>query len=276
MLNKLWASLSALLRKSEMERELDEELRDHIERQTEQNIQLGMNKEEARTTARKAFGGLEQAKERSRDARGVRWIEELWQDLRYGARTLAKNPGFTLIALLTLALGIGANTAIFSVVNALLLRPLPYPQPERLVKVFRERPDPAKGILPSIWSYPRFEILRDQNRSFDAVAGFNQSPYNLTGTDAPELLQLEMVSAAYFPLLGVEAVIGRVFTAEENRMPGANSVALLSYGLWQRRFGGDPQVIGKTIELDRHAFTIVGALPPDFRGQSGTADVWAP
>src|SRR5262245_58971417 len=182
MLNKLKTKLRALLRRSQAERELDEELRYHIERQTDQNIRLGMSPEEARYAARRAFGGVEQAKERSRDARGVIWIEELWQDLRYGARTLAKNPGFTLIALLTLALGIGANTAIFSVVNALLLRPLPYPQPELLVKVFRERPDPAKGMLPSIWSYPRFEILRDQNRIFDAVAGFNQSPYNLTGT----------------------------------------------------------------------------------------------
>src|SRR6266508_5262099 len=203
-------------------------------------------------------------------------IADLWQDLRFGVRTLRKNPGFTLIAVLTLALGIGANTAIFSVVNALLLRPLPYRQPEQLVKVFRTQLDAAKGMLPSIWSYPRFEMLRDQNQSFAEVVGFNQSPYNLTGADAPEQLQMEMVSDGYFPLLGVEAVVGRAFTAEEERMPGANSVALLSYGLWQRRFGGEPQVIGKTIELDKQAFTIVGVLPPGFRGQSGAADVWTP
>src|SRR6266540_472768 len=153
-------------------------------------------------------------------------IADLWQDLRFGVRTLRKNPGFTLIAVLTLALGIGANTAIFSVVNALLLRPLPYRQPEQLVKVFRVQPDPAKGDLSAIWSYPRFEMLREENQSFAEVAGFNQSPYNLTGTDAPDQLQMELVSAGYFELLGVN--------------------------------------------------TIVGVLPPGFRGQSGTADVWLP
>src|SRR5262245_28970047 len=135
MLSKLKTWLRALLRKSEMERELEEELRYHIDRQTEQNIRLGMNPEEARYAARKAFGGVAQAKERSRDVRGVRWIEDMWQDLRYGGRMLMKQPSFTLIAVITLALGIGANTAVFSLVDAFMLRQLPAPDPEQLVFV---------------------------------------------------------------------------------------------------------------------------------------------
>ena len=276
MLGRIKRRLRALVRKGEMDRELDEELRFHLERQIEISVNAGMSPEEARLAALRSFGGVEQSKEQCREARGVKVVEDLWQDVRYGVRMLAKKPGFTFIAVLALALGLGANTAIFSVVNALLLRPLPYRQPEQLVKVFQAQPDPAQGMLPSLWSYPRFEILRDQNQSLAAVAGFNQSPYNLTGTDAPERLQVEMVSANYFPLLGVGAVAGRTFTAEEDRAPGASTAALLGYGLWQRRFGGDPQVVGKTIELDKQSFTVVGVLPPGFRGQSGTADVWLP
>jgi putative ABC transport system permease protein len=200
--------------------------------------------------------------------------DEMFQDLRFGWRMLWRSPVLSLVAVLSLALGIGANTAIFSVINALLLRPLPYRAPEQLVKVLQAQPDPALGRSPSNWSYPRFEMLRDQSQSFAAVAGFAQQPYNLTGTDAPERLQVEMVSASYFPLLGVEAVTGRTFTADEDRTPGTNLAALLSFGLWQRRFGGDAQVIGKTIELEKHVFTVVGVLPPGFRGQNGTADAW--
>ena len=203
-------------------------------------------------------------------------MDTLLHDIRYGLRLMARKPGFTFIAIITLALGIGANTAIFSVVNAVLLRPLPYPKPEQLVKVFQAAPSSEKGAAPTLWSYPRFEVLRDNSHSLAAVAACNQAGFSLTGTDEPERLQAELVSANYFPLLGLAPIAGRAFTEEEDRKGDAKAVAVLGYALWQRRFGGDPQAIGNTIELDKHAFTIVGVMPAGFNGQQGTAQVWIP
>jgi putative ABC transport system permease protein len=203
-------------------------------------------------------------------------METLLQDFRFGARMLLKNPGFTFIAVAVLALGIGANSAIFSVVNAVLFAPLPYHEPERLLKVLQTSASPGQFGMPSLWPYPRFAALRDQNEAFAGVAAYAKRAFNLTGTGEPEHLQVEFVSADYFPLLGIEATQGRTFLPEEDRTPGLHAVALLGYGLWQRRFGGDLQIVGKTIELDKHALTIVGVLPRGFKGQSGTADVWMP
>jgi putative ABC transport system permease protein len=201
-------------------------------------------------------------------------MHTLLQDLRYAMRMLSKNPGFTFTAILTLALGIGANTAIFSVVNAIILKPLPYKEPQQLVKVYQAQPDPKKGMLPAIWAYPRFELLREQGRNFSAVAGYKQNPYNLTGTDNPESLPVEMVSHSYFALLDIQPILGSAFAPDEEEKPGTNFNAIISYNLWQRRFDGDPQVIGETLELDKHPFTIIGVLPPNFRGQEGTAEAW--
>src|SRR4030095_14141980 len=203
-------------------------------------------------------------------------MDKLFQDVRYGIRMLIKQPGFAIISVLTIALGIGANTAIFSVVNAVLLRPLPYRQPERLVKVLQSNTMPGKFSAPSLWSYPRFEALREHNESFDQVAAYCKRAFNLTGTQEPEHLQAEFVSADYFPLLGIEAALGRTFLPEEDKTPGAHAVALVSFGFWQRRLGSDPDAAGKTIELDKHQLTIVGVLPRGFKGQSGGADVWMP
>ena len=262
MLNALKTKLRALLRRSEMERELDEELRHHIERQTEQNIRLGMNPEEARNAARKAFGGVEQAKELSRDARGVRWIEDLRQDLRYGARMLMKNPGFTLIVVFTLALGIGANTAIFSVVNGVLLRPLPYKDPQQLVMVFAPRRLEQEFHISS----RGFTVLRDQKQVFEQVAAFLPMLDSATITDDgdPEFLGGVTVSANLFTLLGVETKYGRTFLPEEEK-PGANRVVVLSHKLWQGRFGSDQKIIGRTISLNYEPYTVVGVMPPRFR-----------
>src|SRR5215813_11791594 len=224
--------LTVLRLPPEREIEIVEELALHMESAYEDALAEGLSEAEAKARAVQGYDwrllecelsraeqpmaarAMQPSLELIERKGGIR-MESFMQDLRFGARMLTKQPGFTLIAVLTLALGIGANTAIFSVVNALLLRPLPYRQPEQLVKVFRVPPDPTKGMLPSIWSYPRFEMLRDQNQSFAEAAGFNQSPYNLTGTDAPEQLQMEMVSDGYFPLLGVNTIVGRSFTAED-------------------------------------------------------------
>ncbi|HEY9231624.1 MAG TPA: ABC transporter permease, partial [Blastocatellia bacterium] len=203
-------------------------------------------------------------------------MRNLLHDIRYGLRVMARKPGFTFVAILTLALGIGANTAIFSVVNALLLRPLPYRQPQQLVKLFQAAPASEQNGALTIWSYPRFEVLRDHSQSFAAVAAYDQTAFNLTGTDEPERLPAEMVSASYFPLLGIEPLVGRTFTEDEDRKGSAQPVAVLSYALWQRRFGGVPQIIGKTIELDQHGFVVVGVMPAGFNGQRGTVQVWLP
>jgi MacB-like periplasmic core domain len=234
MLNTLKTGLRALLRKSEIERELDEELRHHIEQQTEQNIRLGMNPEEARYAALKSFGGVEQAKERSRDARGVRWIEDLWHDLRYGARMLLKNPGFTLIAVLTLALGIGANTAIFSVVNAVLLKPLPYRNAERLI-ARQER-----AWMPM----PVFDEWRSVNQACDSIAGYYPRDFNLTdfvGGGEAEYIEGIEVSAEFFRMLQVGPALGRTFTGADFQ-PGSGKTVILSHSLWQRRFNRDQNV----------------------------------
>ncbi|HEX8184311.1 MAG TPA: ABC transporter permease, partial [Blastocatellia bacterium] len=204
-------------------------------------------------------------------------MEALIQDVRYGIRTLLKQPGFTAVAILSLALGIGANTSIFSVINAVLLRPLPYQSPERLMQVFLEHEQPGKGLETSeLWSYPKFAALRDNNDAFEQAAAVSDQNFPVTDTDNPERLSVEMVSASYFPMLGVEAAMGRTFLDEEDKTPGTHPVALIGYGLWVRRFGPDPGIIGKTISLNKIPLTIVGVLPQGFKGQKGTAEAWVP
>jgi MacB-like periplasmic core domain len=168
-------------------------------------------------------------------------METLFQDLRYAVRAMFKSPGFTAIAILSLALGIGANTSIFSVVNALLLKPLPYNNPDQLAQVFRQYETTGKGTeVSEAWSYPKFVALRDNNDSFEHVAAVSSQNFPVTDSDNPERLATEIVSASYFKLLGVQAEVGRTFTPEEDQTPGAHPVALISHDVWQRRFGSDP------------------------------------
>ena len=193
--------------------------------------------------------------------RRTNMFADLWQDLCYGARMLRKQPGFSLIAVLTLALGIGANTALFSIVNAVLLRPFPYQAPERLM-ILRES---LSGGVNSTVSYPNFADWRAQNTAFDSIAAVRQNEsFNLTGTAEPERLQGQLVSAKFFPTLGIKPLVGRDFLPEEDRL-GATPTVILSYGLWQRRFGNDPSVVGQQLTLNSQSYTVVGITPPNFQ-----------
>jgi predicted permease len=259
--NILMARLRALFRRESVLRDIEEELHVHVEMETETNIERGMPPDEARAAALKSFGNPVRKTELSYDIRGGRWLETLWQDLRFGARMLLKQPGFSLIAVLTLALGIGANTAIFSIVNAVLLRPFPYQAPDRLV-IILERGSVGSGFSPS---YPNFADWREQNTVFDAISAVRQNEsFNFTGAGEPERLQGRLVSAEFFSTLGVKPLLGRDFLAEEDRA-GASPAVILSYGLWQRRFGNDPSLIGKHLTLNNQNFTVVGITPPNFQ-----------
>jgi putative ABC transport system permease protein len=271
MLNRLRLRLRALLRKAEMERELEEELRFHLEKEVEQNLARGMNAEEARLAALRSFGGVERVKEESRDVRGVRFLEELWQDLLYGARVLSKRPGFTLIAVLTLALGIGANTAIFSVVNAVLLRPLPYENSHELVQIWGTHPQLDTAPL----SPANFLDWVEQNRVFERIAAYTGQNFNLSGVDEPERIRATRVSAGLFELLRAQPALGRTFLAEEDQY-GGHRVVILSHALWHRRFGGDPGVLGQTLTLNDQSYVVVGVMGPEFSFPRATTEMWTP
>ena len=202
-------------------------------------------------------------------------MTSLFQDLRYAFRWLARNPGFTAVAVLTLALGIGTVTTIFSILDAAVLRPLPYKDPDSLmsVSITHREGNAAPDRFP--WSSPKFDSFRRHATSFEKTAAWSDLDLNLTGVAEPERLSAEIVSASYFPVLGVDATLGRTFTAEEDAK-GGPPAALLSWGLWQRRFGGDPQILGKTIQINRHPLTIVGVMPQRFDGLTGNADLWVP
>ena len=273
MLKRLRVRLRALLRKNEMERDLDEEMSLHLERMVERNVAQGMNPKEARSAALRDFGGFEQAKEECRHARGVRLIEELWQDLRYGARMLGKRPGFAFVAIITLALGIGANAAIFSVVYGVLLRPLPYAEDDRLVILMQSYPQ--KGLNTWGISQANFALYRDHNQSFEKIAAYNSPGFNLAGSGDPERLQGAAVTVDFFDVLGVQPGWGRAFRAEEDA-PGKNSVCILSYGLWQRRFGGDPQILGQSLLLNDTPTEVVGIMPQGFEFPNRNVELWIP
>ena len=273
MFNELWHRMRGLFRRKSMETELDEELRFHLERQVEKYVQGGLSGEEAQRRARVEFGGVELAKEECRDARGGNFIESLLQDIRYGLRTLSKNPGFTAVAVLTLALGIGANTAVFTVVNGVLLRPMPFPEPERLVLISLT---PHRGPFewqPAI-SDRDYLAFREQDKAFERIASFTSgATANLTGAGDPAQIPVAYVTSDFFPTLRMNPEMGRGFLAEEEE-PGQDSVVILSNDLWKERFGADSQILGKPVRLDGISRTVVGVMPSGFSFPN--AKVWMP
>jgi putative ABC transport system permease protein len=250
--------LRSLFRRAQADQELDDELRNHLEQKTAEYVAQGMTQEEAHRRARLDLGGIEQTKENCRDARHVNWIQDFVQDLRFGLRLLRKNPGFTSIAVLTLALAIGANTAIFSAVYAVLIKPLPFKNADRQVFILKKN-------VPRGWSRNPIspaEILawRSQTEAFEDFAAYTESSCVLTGAGEAEEDPCEVITSNLFPLLGVAPYRGRTFTAEEDKAQ-APRAAVLSYGLWQRRFGGDENVIGRSITLNGVSHTVVGVMP---------------
>ncbi len=251
--------IASLFEKERRDRELADKIESNIQLHIEDNLRAGMTPREARGQALLKFGGVEPAKESYRERRGIPLLETLWQDIRFALRMLARAPGFAAIAVLTLALGIGANTAIFSVVNGVLLNPLPYPHPNQLVQIAELYPRIGEISI----SYPNFlDWVRD-NHTFQSLAAYRTNNFSLTGAGQPERVKGVLVSASFFPLLGVKPIIGRNFTAAEDKR-GAAPTVMLSEGLWKTKFNSSPDILGKTITLNGAPYTIVGVVPSNF------------
>src|SRR5882672_3190442 len=261
-INILRARLRTLFRREGVLRDIEEELRIHVEMETERNIERGMPPDEAQAAARKSFGRLSRNTELSYDIRGGGRLEMVWQDLRYGARMLLKNPGFTLVVLLTLGLGIGANTAIFSVINAVMLRQLPFPNAARLVRLNESNPE--RGWPTFSVSHPNFLDWRARNQTFEALAATIGEDFTLNAGGEIEVVRGAAITADFLPALGITPTLGRNFLPEEDRPGGNTRVALLTYVFWQRRFGGDRAIVGKTLQISDNTFTVVGVLPDSF------------
>jgi putative ABC transport system permease protein len=268
----IWHRLRSLGKSSAMKREIDEELRFHLDQRTTENIAAGMSPEQAARDARKRFGNFQSVREECRARRGASFGAETLQDIRFGLRMLRRNPGLTTVVVLTLALGIGATTGIFTLLNTAILRPLPYLQPGRLMTIRNSYPElnlPATAISPFI-----YYRCRDLCTSFESIAAVDDGWPIATGKSGPEQVHMVKATANFLPLLGASPAIGRNFTAEEDRF-GAGHVVILSDGFWRRRFGGEPKILGQTMVLDGTSFEIIGVLPPGFN-QSEPSDLLAP
>lgn len=264
VLRRLLAGFRSLVHKQRVEQEMDEELREYLETAAEHKMRTGMPRETAMRAARVEMGGAEALKERVRDGGWESMVESVWRDILYAMRMLWKAPGFTLVAVLSLAIGIGANTAVFSFAETLLLRPLPVPRSGELLTVGST--DARTGTL--VASYRDYVDIRDRNKSFAGLAAYASSAVAFaTEPDASPRLRLGMlVSGNLFPIIGVEPHLGRAFRPEEDQVPGRNAVVMLGHDFWQQQFGGDPSVLGRTVRLNGIAFTVIGVTPPEFTG----------
>ena len=273
-MTELWRRLRTLFRRDRFDRDLAEEMQSHVEMQAEENRASGMNAPAARFAARRQFGNATALKETSREAWGWRALDELARDVRLAFRTLGRSPGFAAVAVITLALGIGLNMAVFTLVYKVVLRPVAYPGVSRLMDVHLILTEERRGTIPMSWSAPKFQELLRWNRSFDALAAFQARVLTLGGTD-DERLTAEIVSAQYFRMIGVNAQLGRVFVDEDDAPAGAHAAMLISDGLWRRNFGADPKVVGRAIRISGIPLTIVGVMPPGFKGETGRTEAWA-
>jgi putative ABC transport system permease protein len=273
---RLFAALrslgATLFRRSRVENELSEELATHLQNRADDLQGRGLSREEAERWARVEFGGQERFKEECREEMGASFFDTLEHDVKYGLRGLRKSPGFTAIAVMTLALGIGANTAIFSVVDAVLLRPLPYHEPERLLKIF-ESNEPNDFVSRNGVAPGNFLDWRERNRVFDQMGAVSLPGFNLTGTDHPVRVIAAAVSAGTLNMLGLQPLLGRDIEAQDDR-DGAPGVVVLGYGLWQRQFGGDAGILGKAIHLGTVPYTVIGVLPKGLTFPDESAEMW--
>jgi predicted permease len=277
ILNIVKMRLRSLVHRDRADGELEEELKYHLERETQRNLQTGMPPDQARSAALRAMGGVAQIQEECRETRGFGYLEDLAQDLRYAARTMRRSPAMTAVAVLSLALGIGANTAVFSLINAVMLKSLPVARPEELVSFARVYSNRPSGNF----SYPHFLQLAEGNAGTADLFATNVTGITRVlapGNPTAEQATREMVGGEYFNILGVYAVLGRTLNAEDNRMPNGNPVAVISYAYWKRRFGLDPSILGKTLTVSEIPLTVAGVAAPQFFGvEVGSAtDIWVP
>jgi predicted permease len=278
MLNRMRLWLRAVFRRSGMEADLDEELAYHVEKDIQRLIAGGLSPGEARSAVRRAFGNVEVLKEESRDARGTRLLEDAAQDVRYVIRTLRKSPGFTALAVLTLTLGIGANSAIFTVVNAVLIQPLEYPESDRVVVIYSTFP--ALGLPPEERGFrtvspPEYRELQQRSRAFSAMGAWNMGEASLSGIKTPVAVTTATASAEVFSVLGVSPQLGRVYTRDEETRVGGQ-VAVISDRLWRSAFGADSKVVGRRVDLNGERRDVIAVMPPGFDIADAQVDVWVP